>query len=121
MKKCFIVLAVIFFAPFCASASDTITKFQTGPFTGSFDLGMPCNDLNISKPAQIERISGESYTDYILNACEVQIRLRRFDVPVFNSPEHLGTANMKRHNIEGDLLINGADQDTINVFEMKEK
>jgi hypothetical protein len=116
-NKCFIVLVAALMASLCVSASDTTTKFQTGPFTGSFDLGMPCNDINISNPFQVERISGESYTDYVLNACGFQILFRRFDHPKFNSPEHLGTANIKRHNIEGDMLNNGADQDSISVFE----
>jgi hypothetical protein len=45
-------------AVFCVIlASGTVTTFKTGPFTGSVDLGIPCNDTNIKEPEQTETLS----------------------------------------------------------------
>jgi hypothetical protein len=71
--KVFIALAVALTASFCASASDTTTKFQTGPFNVSVDFGQHCNDINISKPYQEEKQDGTSYTNYIAIACGAMI------------------------------------------------
>jgi hypothetical protein len=112
--KCFIILAIGLIASFCASASDTTTKFQTGPFTGSFDLGMSCTDLNMSKPEQGERISGERYTKYELLACGALIIFTRYDNPVNDLNEEFGT-----WSIQSDLLSDGAEKDSIILSERK--
>jgi len=111
--KSLIVLVIVAMAFSIASASDTTTKFQTGPFTVSIDLGNPCNDLNISKPIQGER-SGIKYTDYITtSACGVFTFLR-YDTPVFDLNSNFGTTT-----IQNDLLSLGISKDTISVFEQK--
>jgi hypothetical protein len=115
MKIKFFAVVVVALTVFCVTlASGTVTTFKTGPFTGSIDLGVPCNDLNISKPVQAERLNGYSYTEYVLTACGVIIDFVRYDAPVFASNENLPTTG-----ITSDLLRWGADKDTISVFERK--
>ena len=108
-----IVLIIIAMTSVCVSASDTTTKFKTGPFMGSVDLGMICNDLNISKPMQGERLSGESYTNYHLKMCGVSISLTRLDGATFNSTKTLGSS------VADSLLLSGADKDTVVVYDRK--
>ena len=101
-------------AAFCVTlASGTVTTFKTGPFTGSVDLGVPCNDINISKPVQRELLSGNSYTDYLLTVCGDVIEFVRYDASITNPNEDFGA------DIKSDLLEVGADKDTISVFKQK--
>jgi len=109
--KCFIALVVALMASFCVSASDTTTKFQTGPFTVSVDLGELCNDINISKPVQSELISGETYTYYEVNCCRVLLQIDRFDKDTFDLTEPFDTSLIK--NV---LSRFGVDKDTIEVY-----
>ena len=98
-------------ASLCASATDTTTKFKTGPFTVSVDLGMPCNDINISKPVQDELLSGASYTQYLATTCGAFIQFMRYDTAPGWS-EDFGTSDVR-----STLLQMGADKDTIAVNE----
>lgn len=111
--KVFIALFIALTTSYCASASDTTTKFQTGPFTGSYDLGMPCNDLNISEPVQGEMLSGAIYTAYVLNGGGVTISITKYDAPISTSNENFG------FSVRSNLLDLGADKDTINVIDRK--
>lgn len=108
-----IVIIIIAMTFFCVSASDTTTKFKTGPFMGSVDLGMICNDLNISKPMQGERLSGESYTNYHLKMCGTSISLTRLDEDIFNSTQTFSSS------VTESLLLSGADKDTVLVYDRK--
>ena len=61
----FFVVMVMALAVFCITlAYGTVTTFKTGPFSVSVDLGVPCNDTNISKPAQSEWLNGNKDIDY---------------------------------------------------------
>jgi hypothetical protein len=110
----FFVVMVVALAAFCVTlASGTVTTFKTGPFNVSVDLGVPCNDTNISKPAQSELVNGNRYIDYNTSACGVSISLTKtenanYDLNSFDT----GTT-------KDDLLKLGADKETINVSERK--
>lgn len=108
--KCFIALFIVAVASFCVSASDTTTKFQTGPFTVSVDLGVPCNDVNISKPASTESLGGESYTVYDTSACGVEIWIKRCNKDTF-------TTAFPTAAINAVLVQDGADKDTIALYD----
>ena len=76
----FLVVMVVALAAFCVTlASGTATTFKTGPFSISVDLGVPCNDTNISKPAQSEWLNGNRYIDYNTSTCGVSIFLTTTD------------------------------------------
>jgi hypothetical protein len=108
MKIVFVVIA----AAFCVTlASGTVTTFKTGPFTGSVDLGMSCNDNNISKPVHAEEISGESYTDYSMIICDALIELRMYDKATVYSD-----TNSFVSGVTSTLLRHGADKDSVNVY-----
>ena len=94
-----------------ASASDTTTKFQTGPFTVSVDLGTSCNDTNISKPVSSENLGGDSYTDYRANLCGVDIGFRRWDKDTIDLTSAFPTSK-----INTALLESGVDKDTIDLY-----
>lgn len=110
--KCFIALVVALMASLCVSASDTTTKFKTGPFTGSVDLGMSCDDINISKPVQGEWLSGLSYTGYDVKMCGVYIEFYRYDNPTLDL-----NANTFGTSITSSLLSSGANKDTISLYD----
>jgi hypothetical protein len=108
MKIVFVVIAAVF----CVTlASGTVNTFKTGPFTGNVDLGMPCDDINISKPVQAEEISGESYTDYNVIMCDALISIRRYDKPTVY-PD----VNPFVSGVTSTLLSHGADKDTVMVY-----
>jgi hypothetical protein len=107
-----LVLFVVL-ATFCVTlASGTITTFKTGPFTGSVDLGMPCNHTNISKPVSSEDLGGAGYTNYIATICTATIAITRYDKDIFNLTTPFGTSSVNRN-----LLKFGADKDTIKVYD----
>jgi len=109
----FIAMVVVILASFsiAVASSNTSNTFKTGPFTVSVNLGMPCNDINISKPDQVETLSGDSYTDYTINACQCIIYFLRYDTPQ-NWRDDFGT-----DVIQEVLIKAGADRDTINVYD----
>jgi hypothetical protein len=109
--KCFIALFVALIASFCVSASDTTTRFQTGPFNVSVDFGQHCNDINISKPYQEEKQDGTSYINYIAIACGAMVSFITTDKADYDLNRSLGT-----NSISEDLvLLFGADEDTISL------
>jgi hypothetical protein len=113
--KCLIALVAVAMASFCVSASDTTTKFQTGPFTVSVDLGVPCTDVNISKPVSSEDLGGNSYTDYDTHMCKAQIWIRQWDKEARHSFD-LNEAIFKSP-VKIDLIRLGVDKDTIMLYD----
>ena len=106
----FVALAV-----FCITlAYGTVTTFKTGPFSVSVDLGIPCNDTNISNPAQSEWLNGNRHIDYNMSACGVSIFLTTTDNANNDVNNDFDTGITKN-----DLLKLGADKETINVSERK--
>jgi hypothetical protein len=71
---------------------------------------MPCNDINISKPDQVDTLLGVSYTSYMATACHVVIAFMRFDTPPNWSDNF-------EPSTRGDLIKLGVDKDTINVYD----
>jgi hypothetical protein len=115
--KCLIALVIVAMTPFCVSASDTTTTFQTGPFRGNIDLGVPCAKLDIREPIQSELLTGERFTDYKINLCNgslVVLMFKKYDSLGFVFAGDYGT-----DSIQSNLLRLGADKDTITVFERK--
>jgi hypothetical protein len=109
--KCLIVVVVVVMTSLCVFASDTATTFKTGPFTGSIDLGMLCNDINASKPVQTETLGGDSYTRYVVMICGVEIDLTRYDKDTFES------TTTWDDGVASTLVGSGADKDTIAVYD----
>jgi len=113
-----ILVAVVLTSIFSiASASDTTTKFKTGPFSVSVDLGMPCNDTNISKPVSSEDLGGNSYTDYDTNLCNAEIWIRQWGKDTTQSFDLISPFSTS--DINSGLLGRGADKDTITIFARK--
>jgi len=111
----FFVVMIVALAAFCATlASGTVTTFKTGPFSISVDLGVPCNDTNISKPAQNEWLNGNRDIDYNMSACGVSIFLTTTGNANYDVNSAFDTDVTK-----SDLLKLGADKETINVSERK--
>jgi len=107
------LVLVVVLAAFCVTlASGTVTTFKTGPFTGSVDLGMPCNHTNISKPVSSEDLGGAGYTNYIATICTATIAITRYDKDIFNLTTPFGTSSVNRN-----LLKFGADKDAIKVYD----
>ncbi len=104
-----VVLASIFSI---ASASDTTTKFKTGPFMVSVDLGMPCNDTNISKPVSSEDLGGAGYTKYDTRVCGLMISILRADKDKYDLTSSFGTST-----ISPGLTKSGADKGTIALYD----
>jgi hypothetical protein len=112
MKIKFFAFVVVALAAFCVTlASGNVTTFKTWPFTVSVDLGMPCNDVNISKPVQGEEISGESYTDYSAIMCHALISIRKY-----YQPTAFSNTNLFVSGVTSTLLSHGADKDTIVAY-----
>jgi hypothetical protein len=109
--KCLIALVVVLMASSCVSASNTTTKFQTGPFSVSIDLGESCNDINISEPAHNEWLDGTAYTSYIVELCGALVSFTTTD----NTNNDLNTP-FGTDSISHDLIELGADKDTISVY-----
>lgn len=97
IKAKFFVVMVVALTAFCVTlASGTVTTFKTGPFTGSIDLGVPCNDVNMSKPVSSELLSGDKYTNYDVNMCNVNLRFKRFDKPQFDVTAVMGNEGVEK-------------------------
>ena len=112
MKLIIVLLCVVLAAFFVTLASSTVTTFKTGPFTVSVDLGVPCNDTNISKPEASELLSGRSYTVFDVNMCKAHLYLRRYDKDIFDSTTSYSTSSIK-----SELIRKGADKDTIDLYD----
>ena len=110
--KCLIVLAIVAMTSLSVSASDTTTKFKTGPFSVSVDLGKPCNDTNISKPVSSETLKGTGYNGYSVDVCDAHLYIRRYDTDSFDLTSAFGTKS-----INTALTQDGADKDTIASYD----
>jgi hypothetical protein len=113
MRRIEIILVAVVLASICniASASNTTTKFQTGPFNVTVDLGVPCNDTNISKPVSSEDLGGNSYTDYDTHLCKAQIWIRQWDKDRLDMTSDFSTSGITDY-----FAKNGADKDTIRLY-----
>ncbi|MCX6668889.1 MAG: hypothetical protein NTV25_03660 [Methanothrix sp.] len=112
IKATFFVVMVVVLAAFCVTlAFGIVTTFKTGPFTGSIDLGVPCNDVNMSKPVSSELLSGDKYTNYDVNMCNVRLTFTRFDKPLLDVTSVMGNVG-----VETSLIISGCDKDTISLY-----
>ena len=105
------LVLVVVLAAFCVTLASG-TTFKTGPFTGSVDLGMPCNHTNISKPVSSETLGGAGYSNYIATICTATIAITRYDNDTFNLTTPFGTSSVTRN-----LLKIGADKDTLDVYD----
>jgi hypothetical protein len=113
MKIKFSIVMLVILAAFCVTlASGTVTTFKTGPFSVSVDLGTACNDTNISKPVSSEDLGGDSYTVYDVFLCNAQLYINRHDKDTFDLTSAFPTTY-----IHSDLVINGADKDTIALYD----
>jgi hypothetical protein len=100
-------------AALCVSlVSGTVNTFKTGPFNGSVDLGIPCNDTNISKPVSSEDLGGEGYIDYHAKVCKADIEIVRYDKDRFDL-----TSAIPNDAINIALIQSGADKDTIALYD----
>jgi hypothetical protein len=64
-------VVVVLLSPSIAAASNTTTKFDTGPFNCSVDLNTPCHDIIIGKPIHKEMMDGTGYVNYPVDICGV--------------------------------------------------
>lgn len=110
--KCLIAMVIVVMTSFCVSATDTTTKFQTGPFSVSVDLGMPCSDINISQPVKTESLSGSTFTQYSVNCCGVLFEMENYDKDTFDITSAFDTVGILK-----DLLSLGADKDAISTYQ----
>jgi len=107
----FFVIIVVALAVFCITvASCAVTTFETGPFNGSIDLGVPCKNIDNKEPAHGELISGLNYTEYVTSLCGAAIDLMKFNNTSFDLNGSLDVG------VKSDLLDMGADKDTILVY-----
>lgn len=113
MKIKVLIAIVVVLATFCGDgiASGTVATFKTGPFNGSIDLGVPCNDIDISKPIQRQTITGENYTYYSVKICGIAIGLSRVDKDKLNFTNQYPTSDLSRY-----LTLSGADEDTVVAY-----
>lgn len=112
--KCFVVLVIVAMTSMCVSASDTTTKFKTGSFTVSVDLGESCNDIDISEPSNGEWLDGTAYTNYIAMLCGSMVSFVTTDNADYDLTGSYGTESTR-----SNLITMGADKDTINVYNRK--
>jgi len=96
MKIKFFAVVVMALTAFCVTlASSSVTTFKTGPFTGSVDLGMPCNDINIIKPVLIEALdSTNNDTEYDIYMCGLGISVIRNDKHKYDPTSPFGTSTI---------------------------
>lgn len=112
-KNLIIMVISICYVSLPVMAIGNPVAFQTGPFNGTVDFGLPCPNLEILPPENSEMISGLNYTTYIINSHEGGFfffnRFNETDVPQ-NFAYLIGMAAVS------DLLDHGAEKDSILVF-----
>jgi hypothetical protein len=110
---CFIALVIMALAYFSvASASDTAVIFETGPFTGSMDLGELCNNLKVEKPKYIEGQDGAIQMDCFIHACGSTILLSKYAHVKYDIESEFSA-----NDITAGLDAAGVDMDTIQIAE----
>jgi hypothetical protein len=74
-----VILALLLLPSLCfAQTANTTTKFETGPFAGSFESGKPCY-ITTKDPIQSEFLDGTKFTDFTVFCCKGVIGLRKYD------------------------------------------
>jgi hypothetical protein len=96
------------------TAADNMIKFQTGPFSGSVDLGIACNDTKINNPTSDEDLSGDWYEDCSITICGVLFEFMKFTNRLFDTTAPFSTAG-----IRNDLISSNVEKDTIELYQRK--
>jgi hypothetical protein len=103
-------------------ASGAVTTFKTGPFTVSVDLGMSCNDTNISKPVKTDELSGLSYTTFPVRMCGVAVDLIKYESKnTFDLTKPFGTLTQTHllqspRSMTGTLVQLGVEENTYKYY-----
>ena len=115
--KCFIASAMVVMAISSVSASDTITDFKTGPFVGSVDLGMSCDNITVIPPSRGELKNGSEVTFYGASLCGSGVIFEKFENSSieFDIKDKEKLPSYLAIDIKNTLLKEGADKDTINI------
>jgi len=108
-----IIMALAYFSV-ALSASDTTIAFETGPFTGSVDLGELCNDIKIEEPKHSEGQDGTIQTDCFIHACGSTVLLSKYAYVKFDMESGFST-----NDAVADLSATGVDKDTIQISEQE--
>jgi hypothetical protein len=127
LVKCIIVMLILVSAYFSmASASNTTTIFQTGPFNVSVDIGKSCGDINIIEPTPYETLSGFTGTKYPVKICnDVTFEFAKYDQLITDSLSKSDLVMPANPAARGDntaslvkssLLSYGADANTVLVY-----
>jgi hypothetical protein len=112
--RCIIALIILASAYFsvASSASDTTVAFETGPFTGSVDLGELCNDIKVEEPKHSEGQDGTIQTDCFIHACGSTVLLSKYAYVKFDME-----SGFSANDAVADLSATGVDKDTIQISE----
>ncbi len=106
-----IIMALAYFSVASSSSNTTVT-FETGPFTGSVDLGEPCNDIKVEEPTHTEGRDGTIQTDCFINACGSTVLLSKYAYVKYDMK-----SGFSADDAAADLAATGADKDTIQISE----
>jgi hypothetical protein len=114
--RCVIALIIMSLAYFsvASSASDTTVAFETGPFTGSVDLGEPCNDIKVEEPKHSEGQDGTIQIDCFIHACGSTVLLSKYAYV-----KHDMESGFSADDASADLAATGVDKDTIQISEQE--
>jgi hypothetical protein len=108
---CIIALIIIALAYFgvASSTSDTTVAFETGPFTGSVDLGELCNDIKVEEPKHSEGQDGTIQTDCFIHTCGSTVLLSKYAYLKYDMESEFSADDV------ADLSAAGVDKDTIQI------
>lgn len=114
--RCVIALIIMGLAYFsvASSTSDTTVPFETGPFTGSVDLGELCNDIKVEAPKHSEGQDGTIQTDCFIHACGSTVLLSKYAYVKFDME-----SGFSDNDAIADLSAAGVDKDTIQITEQE--
>lgn len=108
-----IIMASAYFSV-ASSASDTTIAFETGPFTGSIDLGELCNDVKVEDPKHSEGQDGTIQIDCFIHACGSTILLSKYAYVKFDIE-----SGFSADEAAANLSSAGVDKDTIQTSEQE--
>lgn len=112
-SMCNIALTLMALAYFSvASAADTAVTFEAGPFTGSIDLGEPCNDFKVEEPKHIEGQDGTIQTNCFIHACGSTILLSKYGHVKYDMESEFSA-----DDVTSGLSAAGVDKNTIQISE----
>ncbi len=107
-----LIIIALAYSSVASSASDTTVSFETGPFTGSVDLGELCNDIKIEEPKHSEGQDGTIQTDCFIHACGSTVLLSNYAYIKFDME-----SGFSANDAVADLSATGVDKDTIQISE----